>query len=65
MIFVSHRLKEIVQIADELVVLRDGKKVYQGALSDFSETQIAEMMVGRKMDEIYPEKVGWGKRHRS
>jgi len=58
-IFVSHRLKEIVQIADELVVLRDGKKVYQGALSDFSETQIAEMMVGRKMDEIYPEKVGW------
>ncbi|HCI29167.1 MAG TPA: sugar ABC transporter ATP-binding protein [Fervidobacterium sp.] len=55
-IFVSHRLKEIIQIADELVVLRDGKKVYQGDLSNFSEAQIAEMMVGRKMSEIYPEK---------
>ncbi len=55
-IFISHRLKEVSQIAEELVVLRDGRKVYQGEVQSLSEKQIAELMVGRKLDEMFPEK---------
>ncbi len=55
-IFISHRLKEVRQIAEELIVLRDGRKVYQGEVQGLSEKQIAELMVGRKLEEIFPEK---------
>ncbi|HBT38824.1 MAG: ABC transporter related [Thermotoga sp. 50_1627] len=55
-IFISHRLKEVRQIAEELIVLRDGRKVYQGEVQSLSEKQIAELMVGRKLDEMFPEK---------
>lgn len=55
-IFISHRLKEVRQIAEELIVLRDGRKVYQGEIRGLSEKQIAELMVGRKLDEMFPEK---------
>ncbi|MCS7175491.1 sugar ABC transporter ATP-binding protein [Pseudothermotoga sp.] len=55
-IFISHRLKEVRQIAEELIVLRDGRKVYQGELQNLTEKQIAELMVGRKLDEMFPSK---------
>jgi len=55
-IFISHRLKEVRQIAEELIMLRDGRKVYQGEIRGLSEKQIAELMVGRKLDEMFPEK---------
>lgn len=55
-IFISHRLKEVRQIAGELIVLRDGRKVYQGEIENLSEKQIAELMVGRKLDEMFPSK---------
>lgn len=55
-IFISHRLKEVRQIAEELIVLRDGRKVYQGEIQNLSEKQIAELMVGRKLDEMFPGK---------
>ncbi len=55
-IFISHRLKEVKEIAEEIIVLRDGRKVFQGPAKDLSEREIAEMMVGRKLSEMYPEK---------
>jgi len=55
-VFISHRLKEVLQIAEEIIVLRDGRKVFQSEAKNLTEKQIAEYMVGRKMDDIFPEK---------
>jgi simple sugar transport system ATP-binding protein len=50
-IFISHRLKEIMQICDELVVLRDGKLVREVPVSETNPDQITEWMVGRDLNE--------------
>lgn len=56
-IFISHKLKEVKTITDEIIVLRDGRKVYEGETKNLSEKQIAELMVGRKLEEMYPPKL--------
>lgn len=50
-IYISHHLNEIFEIADRLTVLRDGKKVVSGAVSDFSEKDLVRHMVGRQMND--------------
>ncbi|GFI02931.1 xylose import ATP-binding protein XylG [Lachnospiraceae bacterium] len=52
-LFISHRMKEILEISDEVVVLRDGAlvKVLKG--SQTSETEIVKLMVGRDYDNYY------------
>lgn len=55
-VFISHKLKEVKTIADDLIVLRDGRKVYEGQTQWLTERQIAELMIGRKLDEMYPPK---------
>lgn len=55
-VFTSHRLDEIKEIADRVAVLRDGQIVRLDRTADISETQMAEAMVGRPLAEIYPEK---------
>ncbi len=55
-VFISHKLREVKAITDELVVLRDGRKVYEGQTQQLTEKQIAELMIGRKLDEMYPPK---------
>lgn len=45
-IYVSHRLDEIYQVADRVVVLRDGAVVSQGPLSRFSPEHLVECIVG-------------------
>ncbi len=53
-IYISHRLKEIFEICDDVTVLRDGKFVAERKVSDITEDDLIEMMVGRKLDEQYP-----------
>ncbi|MCB1445801.1 MAG: sugar ABC transporter ATP-binding protein [Rhizobiaceae bacterium] len=55
-IFTSHRLDEVKEIADRIAVLRDGQIVKIAPSSQISEAQMAEAMVGRPLDEIYPHK---------
>ena len=45
-IFVSHRLKEIFAIADEVTVLRDGQTVATGPITDFTPETLVDAMVG-------------------
>jgi len=45
-IFISHKLKEVMQICDRYTVLRDGKKVAEGAVSDVTTDDLARFMVG-------------------
>ena len=54
-IYVSHRLGEVKQIADRVVVLRDGSLVGTKAVSEVSEADIATMMVGREVEHTVPE----------
>lgn len=55
-IYISHRLEEVFQIADKIVVLRDGKKI--GVLDEqqADRSTLVRMMIGREVDEVYPEK---------
>ena len=53
-IYISHRLEEIRQIADRIVVLRDGDKVEEFDTADMSVRTIVEAMVGRSMDRMFP-----------
>ena len=51
-IFISHKLKEALEIADRIVVMRDGKTVGEVAPEDASEEILAEMMVGRPVELV-------------
>jgi simple sugar transport system ATP-binding protein len=59
-IFISHRLKEIIDVCDKILVLRDGKTVRESPAKETSIRQIAQWMVGRnieeKKDEVKNEK---------
>ena len=49
-IFITHRLEEVLEICDSLTVLRDGEVVASMPANEASLEQIAEMMVGRKVE---------------
>ena len=53
-VYISHFLEEVQQIADRFTVLRDGRSVGGGRTADFAVGRIVEMMVGRSLDEQYP-----------
>lgn len=55
-IYISHRLKEIFQIAEMVTVLRDGKTVTTMKVSDTSESDIVKYMIGRDIGDIFGEK---------
>ena len=49
-IFVSHRLEEVRRIADELTVLRDGRRVFSGSAAGLEDADIIRHMVGRDVE---------------
>ena len=51
-IFISHKLKEVMEISDRITVLRLGKKVTTTKVADTSPTHLAKQMVGRELPEI-------------
>ena len=53
-VYISHFLEEVKQVADRYVVLRDGKNVGGGEIAGASPREIASLMVGRAVDELYP-----------
>ena len=53
-IYVSHRMREIKQLADRITVLRDGRRVGTREARDVSEGELVEMMTGRKVDLLFP-----------
>lgn len=53
-VYISHRLKEIFEICDDITVLRDGKFIGECTVASTNEDALIEMMVGRKLEEQYP-----------
>ena len=54
-VYISHRLDEIRQIADRVVVMRDGDKVREFDRADVPVRSIVEAMVGRSLERMFPE----------
>lgn len=53
MIYISHRMEEIWQLADRVTVLRDGRYVGTGAMGEIGPQDVVRMMVGRQMADLY------------
>lgn len=51
-IYISHRIEEVIRIADRVTVLRDGKLVSTSPASKLSSEDIVRMMVGRDLDQV-------------
>ncbi len=51
-VYISHHLPEIFEVADRVTVLRDGKKIDTCNITDVSTAQLVEMMIGEKVDEF-------------
>lgn len=49
-LFVSHKLNEILQIADSISILRNGKKVFDGSIEEVDEARISYYMTGKAVD---------------
>lgn len=52
-IYISHRIEEIFQIADRVTVLRNGKLIGTNKINDIDIDQLIKMMVGRRLEEKY------------
>lgn len=53
-IYISHRMREIFDIADRATVLRDGKNVGTVCISEADPDTLIAMMIGRRIVEMYP-----------
>jgi ABC-type sugar transport system ATPase subunit len=54
-LYISHRLNELFEIADRITVLKDGELVGTVRPQDTDQAGLIRMMVGRTLNEIYPE----------
>jgi len=50
-VYISHKLDELFEIADRFTVLRDGEKIGSGIMKDTTHHEIIKMMVGRKLEQ--------------
>ncbi|MCL2486091.1 MAG: ATP-binding cassette domain-containing protein [Oscillospiraceae bacterium] len=55
-IYISHRMSEILKISDEVTVMRDGKNVATSPASELTTDMIITQMVGRELDNVFPPK---------
>ena len=55
-IYISHRMEEIMELADRVVVLRDGRLVGALKREEMTENRIISMMVGRELNEIFAKR---------
>jgi ribose transport system ATP-binding protein len=53
-VYISHFLEELKQVSDRFVVLRDGRNAGGGATAPASASEIARMMVGHRVEDLFP-----------
>ena len=52
-VYISHRLDEVFQIADRITVLRDGERIHTGLTRSLDVTRLVQMMVGRPLSKLF------------
>jgi len=55
-IYISHRLQEVLNLADRVVVMKDGSFIADTPSSRTNEDEIIALMAGRKIDQVYPDR---------
>ncbi|MCS6908469.1 MAG: sugar ABC transporter ATP-binding protein [Anaerolineales bacterium] len=55
LIYISHRLEEVFELADRVAVMRDGHLVAEGAVGEFTPGRLVHLMVGRELTEFFPK----------
>jgi ribose transport system ATP-binding protein len=55
-IYISHRMEEIMRLSDDITVIRDGEYVTTRQKENVAIEELIALMVGRRMDEIYPSR---------
>ena len=55
-IYISHKMAEILRISDEVTIMRDGKWIATREAKDLTTDEIIKLMVGRELTNIYPPK---------
>lgn len=53
-VYISHRLEEIFEIADHVTILKDGQVAGTGPVSELPREEMINRMVGRRLEQIYP-----------
>jgi len=56
LVYISHKLDEVQQVTDEVVVMRDGQFVAREDTAKLTRHQMASLMVGRELANLYPPK---------
>ena len=56
LIYISHKLDEVERVTDEIVVMRDGRFVTRELTKNVTRRQMASLMVGRDLSDLYPPK---------
>ena len=55
-VYISHKLDEVERVTDEIVVMRDGRFVTRTDTKNVTRQQMANLMVGRDLSDLYPPK---------
>jgi ribose transport system ATP-binding protein len=55
-IYISHRLEELFQVADRITILRDGQYIKTMNTQDTNRSELVKLMVGRELSEDYPRR---------
>lgn len=55
-IFISHRMSELEEIADTLTIFRDGQDVGSFPMGTVSHEEMVQLMIGRKLEQVFPPK---------
>lgn len=53
MVYISHRMQEIFEIADDIAILRDGQFISSGPVAEYTEQRLIKEMVGRELNNIF------------
>ncbi len=54
-VYVTHRLDEVFRIADRVTVLRDGRRIQSGLVTDTSPSALVQAIIGRRLDDLFED----------
>lgn len=56
-IYISHKMEEILKISDDVTVMRDGQYIYSGRAEEMNTDQLIALIVGRELTNRFPRKI--------